>query len=191
MTPTLAQALQLSNLYNVHHLRHELEQLQPGQPRAQAYDTDRTTSGQGPADPTFAAATNPSTAAADLAAYDRMVDQLYRACMGLAHLADRHVPTHEPRRADVLRDTKGCTWHQQAGVDTHQPVWRTTDAGFLNDPVPLCRPCWDYAHAHGERPTNEQIIRHSKGKGWTVRTTGKRDRAFTAKQIADEWNGAA
>jgi autotransporter-associated beta strand protein len=56
MNPTLAQALQLLNLYNVHQLKAELEQLQPGQPRAQAYDTDRTTTGQGPADPTAAAA---------------------------------------------------------------------------------------------------------------------------------------
>lgn len=185
MTPTLAQALQLLNLYNVHQLRAELLALQPGTPRAQAFDTERTTSGQGPTDPTGTAATTPNSAAADLVAYQRHVNALYRTCMALAALADRHLPTHEPQRTTIQHDTRGCHWHQQAGVEMHQPVWRTSDCGFLTKPVPLCRPCWEYAHRTGQRPTVEQIIRHSKGKGWTQRTAGKRTAVFTVDNISN------
>lgn len=194
--PTLTQALQLLNLYNVHQLRHELEQLQPGQPRAQAYDTDRTTSGQGPADPTFNAATTPSTAAADLATYDRLIDQMYRTCMGLAHLADRHVPTHEPNRRTITADTRGCALHERAGVEQHHPARVTTDFASvldtpLRDPIPVCHACQDFTRRHGAVPTNEQIIRHNRTGKWTQRTTGKRTTVFSARDIANEWDGAA
>ena len=171
-------------------LRHEIAQHLNGHPRAQHFDGDKTTGGGG-SDPTATAATTPDKARHDLEQHDAAIDRAYRALLTLAALSDKYLPAHEPTRRSVLNETKGCLWHDQAGVEQHQTVWRTTDAGFLKEPVPLCRPCWDYAHAHGERPTNEQIIRHSKGKGWTQRTSGKRTSVFSARQIADEWNGAA
>ena len=50
LAQSLADALAILNLCNAVELRAELEQLQPGQPRGQAFDTDRTTSGQGPSE---------------------------------------------------------------------------------------------------------------------------------------------
>lgn len=193
MTPTLAQALNLLNLYNVHQLRHELEQLQPGQPRAQSFDGPRTTTGQGPADPTSTAATTPNTAAADLAAYQRHIDQLYRCCLALAVLADRHIPTHEPRRRTIANDTRGCALHERAGIDQHQPARVTTDFASvldvpLKEPIPVCHACQDFTRRHHQTPTAEQIIRHHRTGKWTQRTTGKRGTVFAARALADEWD---
>ena len=179
MTPDLAQALQLLNHYNVRALKAELEALQPGQPRAQAYDTDRTTSGQGPSDPTCSAAINPSAAAADLAAYHRHIDQLYRTCMGLAALADRHMPTHEPRRGTILTETRGCELHRRAGIETHRPAHRSTDLASSLEPklpqsLPLCMACIDHARTYGRIPTPEELRHHDRTGKWKQRTTGKR-----------------
>lgn len=171
-------------------LRNEIAQHLAGQPKAQHFDGDRT-SGGGGGDPTANAATSPDRARRDLEAHDAAVDRAYRALLTLAALSDHYLPSHEPSRRVLLNETKGCAWHEQAGVEQHQHVWRTTDAGFLKEPVPLCRPCYQYAHTHGERPTNEQIIRHERTGKWTQRTNGKRATVFSARDIADEWHGAA
>lgn len=168
-----------------HNLRNTIVEHLNGQPRAQAYDSDRTSSGAGPSDPTYTAAVTPDRARTDLELHDQAADRAYRALLTLAGLSDKYLPTHEPRRGTMLAETRGCLWHQQAGVEKHEPAWRTSDCGFLNDAVPLCRPCHQYAHEHGTRPTNEQIIRHARGKGWTQRTTGKRTTAFSVEQVAD------
>ncbi len=167
-----------------HNLRNTIVEHLNGQPRAQAYDSDRTSSGAGPSDPTYTAAVTPDRARTDLELHDQAADRAYRALLTLAGLSDKYLPTHEPRRGTIQAETRGCIWHDQAGVEQHQPVWRKSDCGFLPAALPLCRPCWDYAHAHGERPTNEQLIRHSKGKGWTVRTTGKRTTNFSVEDVA-------
>ena len=171
-------------------LRHEIAQHLAGQPRAQHFDGDKTTGGGG-SDPTATAATTPDKARHDLEQHDAAIDRAYRALLTLAALSDKYLPAHEPTRRDVLNETKGCTWHQQAGVEQHQQAWRYSDCGFLTAKVHLCHACYDYAKRSGQRPTNEQIILHAKGKGWVKRTTGKRASVFTAQQIADEWNGAA
>lgn len=203
LTQALADTLAILNLCNVDQLRHELEQLQPGQPRAQAYDTDRTTSGQGPADPTHAAATNPSTAAADLKAYNDAVRRIARNTRLvladsrlIAHLSDKHVPTHEPKRRQIIADTKGCHLHERAGIDSHHPARCTTDFASvldtpLRDPIPVCHACQDFTRRNGQLPTNEEIIRHERTGKWKQRTDGKRASVFSARQIADEWDGAA
>ena len=61
----------------------------------------------------------------------------------------------------------------------------------LREPIPVCRACEDYTRRHQATPTTEQIIRHHRTGKWTQRTNGKRASVFTAKQIADEWGGAA
>lgn len=178
MNPTVAQLQALWNTLHIPALLKELHDNQPGQPRAQAYDTDRTSSGQGPSDPTFTAATTPNTAAHDLAAVEAAVTRIYTALLTIAHVQDRTLPTHEPRRGDIRNATRGCELHRRAGIEEHKPAHRNTDLGSalpqpLKDPLPLCRACYDFARDNARVPTNEEIrVREKRGK-WMVRTTGK------------------
>ena len=176
-------------------LRHEIAQHLAGQPRAQHFDGDKTTGGGG-SDPTATAATTPDKARHDLEAHDAAIDRAYRALLTLAALSDRYLPTHEPKRRQLIADTKGCALHERAGIDNHHPARCTTDFASvldqpLRDPIPVCHACQDYVRRSGQLPTNEQLIRHERTGKWSQRTTGKRASVFTAQGIADEWNGAA
>ena len=176
-------------------LRHEIAQHLAGQPRAQHFDGDKTTGGGG-SDPTATAATTPDKARHDLEQHDAAINQAYRALLTLAALSDRYLPTHEPKRRQLIADTKGCALHERAGIDNHHPARCTTDFASvldqpLRDPIPVCHACQDYVRRSGQLPTNEQLIRHERTGKWSQRTTGKRASVFTAQQIADEWNGAA
>lgn len=186
--PTQLQLATLLATINLAALEAAIRDAQPGQPGGTNYDP-RTTSGQGPADPTAAAALGgkdgkPHPAVDHL---DRMLksrDQYRQAVLTLVALSELYTPSHEPRRATLAAETRGCTWCQQAGITEHQPVWRTSDCGFLTQPVPLGRPCYEYAMAHGERPSNEQIIRHHRTGKWTQRLNPKA-RNFSVEQVAD------
>ena len=178
-------------------LRHEIAQHLAGQPRAQAYDSDKT-SGTTGSDPTATAATTPDKARHDLEQHDAAIDRAYRALLTLAALSDRYLPTHEPKRRQIIADTKGCQLHERAGIDDHHPARCTTDFASvldqpLRDPIPVCHACQDFVRrtVPARLPTNEELLRHERTGKWSVRTTGKRATVFTAQQIADEWNGAA
>ncbi len=176
-------------------LRQEIAQHLAGQPRAQHFDGDKTTGGGG-SDPTATAATTPDKARSDLEAHDAAVDRAYRALLTLAALSDRYLPTHEPKRRQLIADTKGCHLHERAGIDNHHTARCTTDFASvleqpLRDPIPVCHACQDYVRRSGQLPTNEQLIRHERTGKWTQRTSGKRAAVFTARGIADEWDGAA
>jgi len=177
-------------------LRNEIAQHLAGQPRAQHFDGDKTTGGGG-SDPTATAATTPDKARHDLEQHDAAIDRAYRALLTLAALSDRYLPTHEPKRRQLIADTKGCALHERAGIEAHHPARCTTDFASvldqpLRDPIPVCHACQDFVRRSGTQlPTNEQLIRHERTGKWSQRTTGKRASVFTAQQIADEWNGAA
>lgn len=115
---------------------------------------------------------------------DAAIVRAYTAVLAIANVQRVRLPRHQPRRTTLIAETKGCTWCQQAGITEHQPVWRTSDCGFLTHPVPLGRPCYEYAMAHGERPSNEQIIRHHRTGKWTQRINPKA-RNFSVEQVAD------
>ena len=176
-------------------LRHEIAQHLAGQPRAQHFDGDKTTGGGG-SDPTATAATTPDKARRDLEQHDAAIDRAYRALLTLAALSDRYLPTHEPKRRQLIADTKGCALHERAGIEAHHPARCTTDFASvldqpLRDPIPVCHACQDFVRRSGQLPTNEQLIRHERTGKWSQRTSGKRASVFTAQQMADEWNGAA
>ena len=176
-------------------LRQEITDHLAGQSRAQAYDSDKTTGGGG-SDPTATAATTPDRARHDLEQHDAAIDRAYRALLTPAALSDRYLPTHEPKRRQLIADTKGCALHERAGIEAHHPARCTTDFASvldqpLRDPIPVCHACQDFVRRSGQLPTNEQLIRHERTGKWAQRTTGKRASVFTAQQIADEWNGAA
>lgn len=176
-------------------LRNEIAQHLAGQPRAQHFDGDKTTGGGG-SDPTATAATTPDKARHDLEQHDAAIDRAYRALLTLAALSDRYLPTHEPKRRQLIADTKGCALHERAGIEAHHPARCTTDFASvldqpLRDPIPVCHACQDFVRRSGQLPTNEQLIRHERTGKWSQRTTGKRASVFTAQGIADEWNGAA
>ena len=178
-------------------LRNEIAQHLAGQPRAQHFDGDKTTGGGG-SDPTATAATTPDKARHDLEQHDAAIDRAYRALLTLAALSDRYLPTHEPKRRQLIADTKGCALHERAGIEAHHPARCTTDFASvldqpLRDPIPVCHACQDFVRrtVPARLPTNEELLRHERTGKWSVRTTGKRASVFTAQQIADEWNGAA
>jgi len=102
------------------------------------------------------------------------VVRAYTALMSIADLQARRIPTHEVKRTTLTAETRGCAWHTQAGVEQHQPVWRNSDCGFLPQPIPLCRACYEFAHAHAEKPTVEQLIRHNRTGKWFQRTNPKK-----------------
>lgn len=209
---------------SLHQIRALLDSVQPdianaiidrlnGHPRAQAYDGDRTTNGDGPSDPTANAAgvdvcwvidrttgrkvkrtTYTDDARADLALLEAAVVRAYTALLCVAALSDKYQPAHEPRRGTIARDTRGCALHERAGVEAHQPARITTDFASvltepLREPIPVCRACEDYTRRHLATPTAEQIIRHHRTGKWTQRTTGKRDAVFTVANIADHQLG--
>lgn len=186
--PTQLQLATLLATLNLAALEQAITDAQPGQPGGTNYNP-RTTSGQGPADPTADAAANPSPAKTHLAQFQRQRDALHAALTGLAWLQNAYIPNHEPRRQTIIAETKGCTWHDQAGITEHQTVWRTSDCGFLAKPVPLCRACYDFAHRTGERPTVEQIVRHHRTGKWVQRTSGKRAAVFTVANVTDHGLG--
>ena len=189
---------------SLHQIRALLDSIQPdihraiadqlaGHPKAQAYDTDKTTGSHG-SDPTATAATTPDRARADLAKLEAATVRAYTALLCIAALSDHYQPSHEPRRGDIARDTRGCTLHERAGVEQHQPARVTTDFASvltepLREPIPVCRACEDYTRRHLAIPTNEQIIRHHRTGKWTQRTTGKRAAVFTVANVADHGLG--
>ncbi len=194
MNPTYAQAMALLNTIQPN-LRQAITDQLNGHPRAQAYDTDKTTGGGG-SDPTATAAIVPDRARHDLEQHDAAVDRAYRALLCLAALSDKYEPAHEPRRGTIARHTRGCALHERAGVEAHQPARITTDFGSvltepLRESIPVCRACEDYTRRHLAIPTTEQIIRHHRTGKWTQRTSGKRATVFSAQDIADEWGHAS
>lgn len=179
-----------------HNLRAEIANHLAGHPRAQAYDTDRTTGGQG-SDPTATAATTPDTARHDLDAHDQAVDRAYRALLTLAALSERYLPAHQPRRGTLQADTRPCTLHDRAGANTqHHHGKHRTDLGSyldqpLKDPTDVCSACYEQIRRTGKIPTNDELIRHDRTGKWAVRTSGKREAVWTATNIAKDWEGAA
>ena len=181
---------------SLHQIRALLDSVQPdianaiidrlnGHPRAQAYDGDRTTNGDGPSDPTANAAITPDQARADLAKLEAAVVRAYTAMLCVAALSDRYQPAHEPRRGTIARDTRGCALHERAGVEAHQPAARRTDFGTvldqpLKDPLDVCQSCYDHVRTYAKLPTSEEIVRHHRTGKWTARTTG----AFSVESIA-------
>lgn len=188
---------------SLHQIRALLDSVQPdiataiidrlnGHPRAQAYDGDRTTNGDGPSDPTANAAITPDQARADLAKLEAAVVRAYTAMLCVAALSDRYQPAHEPRRGTIARDTRGCVWHDQAGVEEHKAAAHRTDFGTvlkqpLSEPVDVCQSCFDFVRTYkvgaeptSARPTNEELKRHHRTGKWTARTTG----AFSVESIA-------
>lgn len=171
MTPTIQQCITIWNKLHLPALLHDIYDNLPGHPRAQAFDTDRTTSGQGPADPTHNAATHPNKAADSL-------NRIHTHLAGLANIQDQWLPGHEPRRGDIRNETRGCELHRRAGVETHRPAYRNTDLASsldkpLPEPMPLCRACINFAVNHQRAPTNEELRRHDITGKWKLRTRGK------------------
>ena len=178
-------------------LRDTIAEHLAGQPRAQAYDSDKTTGGGG-SDPTATAATTPDRARHDLEVHDAAVDRAYRALLTLAALSERYLPAHQPRRSTIAAETRGCTLHQRAGVENHRQAYRTTDYADvmdtpLKDPIPVCRWCWDFprrTHPDGDQlgrlPTPEEIITYERtGK---LRLKGRtKKHTWTAGNIAGDW----
>lgn len=161
-----------------------------GQPRAQAYDSDRTSSGAGPSDPTYTAAVTPDRARTDLELHDQAVDRAYRALLTLAGLSDKYIPTHEPRRGTMQADTKGCTLHDRAGITEHQPAKHCTDFASvlttpLRQPIDVCLACYNQTRATGQLPTTEELVRHHRTGKWRARTAGKTAAVFTVANVAD------
>lgn len=178
--PTLAQALQLLNLYNVHALRHELEQLHPAQPQAQHFNTDRTTTGAGPTDPTYQAATTPNQAATDLATYHTAIRTIHANACILAALSDKHIPTHEPPRTKLqaLTNQTGTVTPCAilARIDHWSPMHVRTDFGTvfttpLPEPVPVSEWVYRFARTYGRLPTKTEMRTHAKGGRVRVRAS--------------------
>ena len=172
MNPTYAQAMALLNTVQPN-LRQAITDQLAGHPRAQAYDTDKTTGGGG-SDPTATAAIVPDRARHDLEQYTAAITRIYTAAMCLAHLSDHYEPSHEPRKVDVQRATRGCTLHLRAGIDAHVPAVRRTDFGTvlaepLKDPVDVCQACYDQVRNTRGLPTNEEIVRHHRTGKWKGR----------------------
>lgn len=166
---------------SLHQIRALLDAIQPdiataiidrlnGHPRAQAYDSDRTTNGDGPSDPTANAAITPDQARADLAKLEAAVVRAYTSLLCVAALSDRYQPAHAIPRKRLAAETKGCTLHIRAGVEEHRQAYRTTDLAdvldtALKEPLPVCRWCYDFPRRlHpttgvplGRIPTNEEI----------------------------------
>ena len=183
MNPSYAQAMALLNTIQPN-LRAAIADQLAGQPRAQAYDTDKTTGGGG-SDPTATAAITPDRARHDLEQYTAAVVRIYTAAMCLAHLSDHYLPSHEPRRGTIARDTRGCVLHDRAGITEHQPAARRTDFGTvlpepLKDPLDVCQACYDHVRTYAKLPTNEELVRHHRTGKWTARVSG----AFSVESIA-------
>lgn len=177
-------------------LRDTIAEHLAGQPRAQAYDTDKTTGTSG-SDPTATAATTPDRARHDLEAHDAAVDRAYRALLTLAALSERYLPAHQPRRGNIQADTRPCHLHDKAGANTqhHHGKHRTDLASFtdkpLTEPADICSACYEQTRRTGRIPTSDELVRHDRTGKWTVRTTGKRATVFSARDLANEWDGAA
>ena len=191
MTPDLAHIRAILNEISPN-IRAAILDHHPGHPRAQAYDSDRTSSGQGPSDPTSATAlagypeghgrdpnTEPNQAKADLVAHDDAIVRAYTALLALAALQQKYAPPHEPRRGTILTETRGCELHRRAGIETHRPAHRSTDLASSLEPklpqsLPLCMACIDHARTYGRIPTPEELRHHDRTGKWKQRTTGKR-----------------
>lgn len=180
-----------------YNLRQTIVEHLAGQPKAQAYDTDKTTGGGG-SDPTCTAAITPDRARHDLERHDAAVDRAYRALLCLAALSDHYLPSHQPRRATLEADTRPCHLHDKAGANTnHHHGKHRTDLGSYVEPTPfkepvyVCAACYEHVRRIGRLPTNDELHRHDLRGTWSVRTTGKRAAVFTAQGIADEWQGVA
>lgn len=195
--PTLHQALAILGTITPDTLRNEIHQGLPGHPKGTSYDTDRTSSGQGPADPTANAATTPNRNAHDLAHYETAIVRIYTAALTLAALQDHYCPSHEPRRNTMQADTRSCHLHDRASATTqHHHGKHRTDLGSyldtpLKDPVHVCAACYEHTRRIGRLPTTDELVRHDRTGKWSARTTGKRATVYSARDIADEWGGAA
>ena len=128
---------------------------------------------------------DPVTRNIDLAKLEAAVVRAYTAMLCVAALSDRYQPAHEPRRGTIARDTRGCVWHDQAGVEEHKAAAHRTDFGTvldqpLKDPLDVCQSCYDHVRTYAKLPTSEEIVRHHRTGKWTARTTG----AFSVESIA-------
>lgn len=210
MNPSLAQIRALLDSIQPDIHRAIADQL-AGHPRAQAYDTDKTTGSHG-SDPTVTAAKvdgygwtgdkpgkgtidkrTGDRAAHDLAQLEAATVRAYTALLCVAALSDHYQPSHEPRRADIDRDTRGCALHLRAGIETHHPAARRTDFGTvlpqpLKDPLDCCQSCYDFVRTNHTLPTNEELVRHARTGKWKGRnTTG----VFSVQSIASTRPGDA
>lgn len=180
----------------LHQIRALLDSVQPdiataiidrlnGHPKAQAYDGDRTTNGDGPSDPTANAAITPDEARADLAKLEAAIVRAYTALLCIAALSDRYEPSHEPRRGTIARDTRGCALHERAGIEAHVPAAHRTDFASvldqpLREPIDVSQAVYDFVRANRVLPTNEELIRHHRTGKWKGRGVS----TFSVESIA-------
>lgn len=159
MEPTPAECMAVAKLLNIPALIAELQECRPGQLRARAFDGDRITNGQAPADPTATAALGGNTP--NLAA-------VYKHLVALADIQDRVLPNLHRGRADQSAPEGICVLHLR-GADVRRPKFRNTDlSALLPEPLPICHPCIDFARSHGRLPTNEELRRHAHTGNWKV-----------------------
>jgi len=191
--PTIAHLLAILDGMDWRALEADLDNNQPGQPRAASLEPSR---GHGISDPTGDTAT--SAGPDHHAIYRRHVDAAYRALLAIAVLAEARTPTHQPRRATIAADTRGCTLHERAGATAqhHQGAHRTDLGSFLAKPLPqpadVCEACYQFARRAGRLPTSDELVRHDRSGRWSLRST--RASVFSVDQIVGEWqqrDGAA
>lgn len=196
MTPDLAHLRALLDAIPPH-LLDAIRDHHPGHPRAQAYDTDRTSSGLGHADPTPAAALagwpdhpkdgtppkpdpdhEPHQAKADLATIRAAIDRAHTALLTIRAVQQRYIPDHEPpRNPPPPPAPRACALHIRAGLPP-KPVHSTTNmARHLDppfpEPTPLCEPCYDFIRNHRRQPNRAELVHHDRTGTWKLRVRGR------------------
>lgn len=165
--PSQLQLATLVASLNLASLEQAIRDAQPGQPGGTSYDP-RTTSGQGPGDPTASAAqvdgygwtgnkpgegelthAGANRAAEHLALFIKKRAQAYACLLELAWLQNIYDPGHARPRTQAKAETKGCDLHLRAGIEAHRKGRFSTDFADVTDsplkaPVFVCRWCYDF-----------------------------------------------
>lgn len=187
--PSQHQLAVLLGCLNLAALEAAIRDAQPGQPGGTNYDAAGT-SGQGPADPTAAAALSTAKAVGHLALFTKKRDEAYACLLELAWLSNLYIPDNARPRSMAKAETPGCVLHQRAGVEAHRPKYRSTnyadvmDKPPFKDPVPVCRWCWDFPrrlHPDGDPigrlPTPEEILTYERTGKLRLKARPKRKAA--------------
>lgn len=100
----------------------------------------------------------------------------------LAHHADRLVrrfanykkraATEKERRDTERANEPGCELHGKAGKWVLAFVLSSTVAGTLDEPLRLCRDCYERVRTTGERPPDSDVQYHAKTDKWPRRHAG-------------------
>lgn len=144
-----------------------------GHPKAASYDTDRV-SASGTSDPTGNAAMRADRAAQDRKRLDDILHRIrrdsYDALTILTQYQPRQANDHERARTAHDNDphcescarleiAKGVTWWVEAHTQE-----RTTVADQLDQPMWLCRWCYDHVLSRGCKPNEDEVEQHRDGK---------------------------